>query len=146
MVLKSLMAAVVTLGLFSNGGAKAQDVEAAAREAITSFVEAVASGDPAMVDKVLAPEFQIVRANGVGYDRDGYLASDLPAIDPTVAWSYEEVVATATGSLMVVRYLLVVDETIDGEPVTRRAPRLTVFREEGERWLVVAHANFATPE
>jgi ketosteroid isomerase-like protein len=58
----------------------------------------------------------------------------------------DDVVATADGDVMVVRYLLVISETIDGEPVTRQAPRLTVFRQQDGRWLVAAHANFATPE
>ena len=43
---------------------------------------------------------------------------------------------------MVVRYELIVDEIIDGKRIDRRAPRLTVFRQVGDAWLVVAHANF----
>ena len=144
---KVLVMVAVMLGLFSGGSVSAQDdVNAAAQEAIAGFVEAVASGDPAALDEVLAPEFQILRANGVGYDRAGYLASDLPAVDEASAWDMDDVVATADGDVMVVRYLLVISETIDGEPVTRQAPRLTVFRQQDGRWLVAAHANFATPE
>jgi ketosteroid isomerase-like protein len=53
------------------------------------------------------------------------------------------VVATASGDLLIARYQLVIQETIDGTPIAQRAPRLTVFRRDGDRWLVVAHANFA---
>ncbi len=47
---------------------------------------------------------------------------------------------------MVVRYTLIVAETVGGVTVERHAPRITVFRREGETWLVVAHANFARLE
>jgi ketosteroid isomerase-like protein len=49
-----------------------------------------------------------------------------------------------SGDLLVVRYWLVINQTIDGTPMAQRAPRLTVFRRDGDRWLVVAHANFAS--
>ena len=64
----------------------------------------------------------------------------------TQQWHQEDLVATAADGLMVARYVLVVDETLDGRTLTRRAPRLTVFRRDGDRWLVVAHANFAAAE
>ena len=41
------------------------------------------------------------------------------------------------------RYLLVIDETIDGQSVAKSAPRLTVFRKIDGQWKVVSHANFA---
>jgi ketosteroid isomerase-like protein len=44
---------------------------------------------------------------------------------------------------MVVRYVLSLNATVDGKEEQRSAPRLTVFRRDGDRWLVVAHANFA---
>lgn len=147
-MLKTFLAALMIVGALGRGDgvSAAEPPSEAAQVALTAFTEAVASGDSVVVAEVLAPEFQILRANGVGYDRAGYLASDLPAIDPSSAWSHEDVVATAEGDILVVRYQLVIDETIDGEPVTRRAPRLTVFRRDGDAWLVVAHANFVTPE
>jgi hypothetical protein len=43
----------------------------------------------------------------------------------------------------VVRYILETDQTIEGIAVTGRSPRLSVFRNENGRWLIVAHANFA---
>ena len=114
-----------------------------AREAIAAFVGAVASADVDGLKAILAPEFQLLRATGVGYDREGYIASELPTIKEE--WQVEDLVATASEELLVARYHLVVDETIEGVPVARRAPRLTVFRQKGDIWLVVAHATFATP-
>jgi hypothetical protein len=46
--------------------------------------------------------------------------------------------------LLVVRYYVTVDETISGKTVERHAPRLTIFRKQGDKWLAVAHSNFAT--
>jgi ketosteroid isomerase-like protein len=122
-------------------GASAQDLQADGAQAVAAWVGAVASGDKDAVAAILAPEYQIVRDNGVAYDRAAYLASALPKIEGNP--HFDELIATAFGDVMVVRYLLVVDETIGGATVETRAPRLTVFRRDGDRWLVTAHANFA---
>jgi ketosteroid isomerase-like protein len=139
-----VVAMTVVGGLITFNAAAEEDATmAAARQAVRAFTEAVASADVDALEAILAPEFQIMRANGIGYDRKGYLASELPAIDQSFERRLEDEVATSSGDLLVVRYWLVIEETIDGAPVARRAPRLTVFRRDGDRWLVVAHANFA---
>ena len=51
---------------------------------------------------------------------------------------------TGNADLLVVRYEVTIDSTRKGKTVQRHAPRLTVFRKQGDAWLVVAHANFAT--
>jgi hypothetical protein len=43
----------------------------------------------------------------------------------------------------VIRYKIETEQTIDGTPVNGISPRLSVFRKEAGRWLMVAHANFA---
>jgi ketosteroid isomerase-like protein len=139
MVAMAVVGGIITF----NAAGEEEATMDAARQAVTAFAEAVVSADVDAVEAILAPEFQIQRANGVGNDREGYLASELPAIAGSFGWRLEDVVATASGDLLVVRYWLVINETIDGTPVARRAPRLTVFRSNGDRWLVVAHANFA---
>ena len=55
----------------------------------------------------------------------------------------EVLVGSRHGDLLVTRYYVTVNETRDGGTVQTHAPRLTVFRQEAGRWLVVAHANFA---
>lgn len=55
----------------ANAGAAA--TEGDARQAILAWLGALASHDPAAVAKVLAPEFQILRSDGSGYDSQGYL-------------------------------------------------------------------------
>ncbi len=116
-------------------------VQAEAAKAVGLWVAAVTGGDRDAVGAVLAPEFQIVRDNGVAYDRDQYLASGLPKIaaPPPVS----DLVATGAGDVMVVRYVLSIDATVGGAAMQARAPRLTVFRAVDGKWLVAAHANFA---
>jgi len=113
-----------------------------ARSALATFMSAIASGDRAAVAAVLAPEYQIMRSNGVGYDRAGYLDKGAPSVKVLSPSRPEDIVVTRSGDLMVARYFLVVDEVIAGERVDHRAPRLTVFRKHGDRWIVSAHSNF----
>ena len=119
-------------------------LSAEATGAINAWFAAIMSRDPATLGKVLAPEFQIMRADGSGYDAAGYPTSDLPVIAemPTV----EDLVATRDGDVLVARYVVNLDSTRDGKTVKAHAPRLTVFRKSGDAWLVVAHGNFATLE
>jgi ketosteroid isomerase-like protein len=112
-----------------------------AKKAVEAWVNAVASGNVDTVREHLAPEFQILRSDGKGYDEAEYLAGGLPKIDSIIG--VQDVVATEHDNLMVVRYVLSLKETVDGKAVQRSAPRLTVFHRDGDRWLVVAHANFA---
>ena len=108
--------------------------------AVEAWLDAVVLGTPEALSAVLAPEFQIQRANGTGHDRTGYIEGGAAQL---AEFSASDLVATRHEDILVVRYTLVVSETIDGQPVERTAPRLTVFRYDDGRWLVVAHANFA---
>ena len=124
--------------------AEQDDVQAQGVAALKVFLAAAVAGTPQAFDPVLAPEFQIERADGSGLDKQGYLKSNLPkfAAMPEVSG----VKVTGTGDILVVRYDITLDATRDGKRVQRHAPRLTVFRKQGDAWLVVAHANFATLE
>jgi len=104
------------------------------------WVDAVFTGDPVVVEKVLAPEFQILRSNGSGHDKTSYLKS-LPK--HRVRSKFSDIVATGTADIMVVRYRIDTDQTIEGQEVKGSSPRLSVFRREAGRWLICAHANFA---
>ena len=54
-----------------------------------------------------------------------------------------DVQATGHGNSLVLRYAVNVDALIHGKPVRCTAPRLSALRKSGDRWLMVAHANFA---
>lgn len=138
---------VIAIAVLAGAGqaAIAQHADQSVRDevlaALNAWVAAVASGDMDRVDAVLAPEFQIQRANGIGYDRETYLTSNLPRIAdlPVI----DDLVVTIQDNLAVTRYALTVDETIDGVAVLSDAPRLTILRHDGDQWLIVAHANFS---
>jgi ketosteroid isomerase-like protein len=115
-----------------------------AASALNTWWGALVAGTPEALAPVLAPEFQAMRANGSGYDKAGYLASSLPKV--AAMPQFAEMTATEQGDHLIIRYFVTVNETRDGKAVQAYAPRLTVFRKEGDRWLVVAHGNFAALE
>ena len=44
-----------------------------AQGAIDAFIDALVSGDPARIEAILAPEFQVLRGDGKSHDREAYL-------------------------------------------------------------------------
>ena len=121
--------------------AQAKVSEEEALQALDPWADALFTGDPAVVDRVLAEEFQILRSNGSGHDKASYLKA-LPR--QTTRSKFSDIVATGNGETLVIRYRIETEQTIDGHPVNGVSPRLSVFRKEaGRGWLIVAHANFA---
>ena len=120
--------------------ARAEVSEAEALQALDPWADALFTGDPAVVDQVLAEEFQLLRSNGRGHK-----ASYLKALPQhTTRSKFSDIVATGNGATLVVRYKIEIEQTIDGHPVNGIAPRLSVFRKAaGRSWLIIAHANFA---
>jgi len=122
--------------------ANAQDatLQAEGEAAVQAWVGAVVSGDVDRIEAILAPEFQIVRADGSAYDKDEYLQSILPRF-PEDGPKMSELVVTGHGDLLVARYVLTTGG-VRGDEEESEAPRLTVFRKQDGAWLVVSHANF----
>lgn len=120
------------------------DLQVQARDAIKAWLGAVISNDEEKVAAILAPEFQILRSDGTTYDAKTYPKSELPIIAelPVI----ENLVVTGSGDTVVTTYTINVNETLDGEVVEADAPRMTVFRKDGDKWFVVAHGNFAVIE
>lgn len=131
--------AALALPAGAAGAATAID-EATALAALDPWADALFSGDPAAIEKVLAPEYQILRSDGTGYNKSEYM-NVLPK--QAMRSRFDGIVATGNDRLMVLRYVIETDQTINGQAVQAVSPRLSVFRREGERWLLVAHANFA---
>jgi ketosteroid isomerase-like protein len=117
------------------------DLQAEIRQAIDGFFGALMTGEPDKVAAVLAPEFQIMRADGSTHDAAGYADSILPIISELP--SVEKLVVTSHGDIAVAAYFVNIDQTRDGSLIEAYAPRLTVFRKDGDRWLMTAHGNFA---
>ncbi len=120
------------------------ELDAAGLAANNGWWGALVEGTVEALDAVLAPEFQIMRADGSAYDKADYLGSALPEV--AAIPEFTEMVVTAFEDILIVRYYVTVEETRDGQTLEAHAPRLTVYRRNGDSWLVVAHANFATLE
>ena len=137
-------AALAGLSVLAMRMASAAEAEAISPEqalkALDPWADALFSGDPAKVQEVLAPEYQIVRSDGTGYDKQSYMKT-LPK--QKVRSKFSEIVATGAGEIMVLRYRIETDQVIEGKEVKGLGPRLSVFRRDGERWLMSAHANFS---
>ncbi|MBT5570267.1 MAG: nuclear transport factor 2 family protein [Alphaproteobacteria bacterium] len=145
-VTRSAIAGFLASGLLaSNPVSAGADMTATARDLVAGFVEAVIAG-PDKVAPLLAPEYQIMRSNGVGYDRDGYINRGAGTVNAQRNYAYDDMVVTAADNILVVRYFLRIEETIDAKAIARRAPRLTVFRKIGDDWKISAHSNFAQVE
>lgn len=118
------------------------DPAAAGAAAVKAWVTAVAAGDKAALGSILAPEFQIIRADGTAYGTEAYLQSELPRFPEPP--QFGSIVVTGYGDYLVARYEITSRVTIGSETELRYGPRLTVFRKgPGGTWLVVAHANLA---
>ena len=92
--------------------------------------------------KFLSPAYLVQRANGTYANKAETLEN------PSVLESYElsNLEATRTGPVIVARYDLVADVTIDGEKQsTEPAPRLAVFTKGEQGWQITAYANFNVP-
>jgi hypothetical protein len=114
--------------------------EQQALEALDPWSDALFTGDPAIVETVLAPEYQILRSDGSGHNKESYLGS-LPK--QKVRSKFSDISATGDDRWMVIRYQIETDQVIEGKSVVGISPRLSVFRRDGGRWLISAHANFA---
>jgi ketosteroid isomerase-like protein len=135
-------AVTVAVPVFGTAAVEAQEnLDAQAKPAIEAWLDAVYKRDPAMLDVVLAPEFQLMRADGTTFGKADYIASKLPIFETAPAIG--ELAVTGSADLFVARYLVTAKQTRDGVALETTAPRLSVFRKDGDRYLLVAHANFA---
>ncbi|MEQ1956760.1 nuclear transport factor 2 family protein [Mesorhizobium sp. CN2-181] len=114
--------------------------EEQAHRALDPWLDALITGKPEVVETVLAPEYQILRSDGSGHDKAGYLRA-LPK--HMTRPQFGDIVATGDSNVMVIRYRIETDQSVEGKAIVGISPRLSVFRLEKDRWLISAHANFA---
>ena len=93
---------------------------------VTSYFDALKSGDKEAVAAILAPALQVVRANGETFDATTY-PDNLPALED---YTLDNVHATQDGDVVVVSYTMETDRTMDGgkPDMGPPAPRLSVFQ------------------
>jgi hypothetical protein len=133
---------VIGTGAVAFAAEQSGDLQAQGLAALKAYWTAIVAGTTQALDPLLAPEYQIERADGSGSDKATYLKGELTKV--AAVPEFTGVSVTGTADLLVVRYEVTIDSTRKGKTVQRHAPRLTVFRKQGDAWLVVAHANFAT--
>jgi len=138
-----LLACVVALAAAPAASAKPaprlSDPTATGRALVIRFWVLLQHKDVAGLDKLLSPAFQVQRADGSFAEKPAYL-KHLATVEK---FYLTNLVATEAGDTLVVRYLARVTGLANGKPYTPGpAPRLTVFDWNGERWQLVAHANF----
>lgn len=109
------------------------------RVLVQRFFTLLREEDSSGLNALLAPSFQVVRANGGVQNKASYLA-DPPKID---RFRITKVKGTRNAGALVVSYQLTVIETIGGiDQPTKPSPRLSVFHRQNGAWRLVAHANF----
>src|SRR5215208_8505536 len=79
--------------------AQAEVSEAEALNALDPWADALFTGDPAVVDQVLAEEFQLLRSHGSGHDKASYLKA-LPK--HTTRSKFSDIIATGNGETLVI--------------------------------------------
>ena len=110
------------------------------RVRMVQFVKAQDTGEHRAAPR-LAPEFQIVRSNGISATRAEYLAH-LPEVS---SFRQSDFVVTRHGDSLVVRNNAIVDVVVDGQQSAgTSSPRLSTFRKDPRTgsWRMVAHGNF----
>lgn len=139
------LAVIGSLGLVSScsSAAETEDPSVTGRRLVTEFLTILVSEDRQQLDDFLADGFQLQRADGSGATKSEYL--DAPA--KVTAFSIgDDLTAVRDGDLLTVRWSVEVEETVAGSPLSGgNAPRLSVFVWGGDRWQMIAHANFNLP-
>ena len=119
-------------------------LEAEAQKTLQTIFAALMTGDPEKVRPFLAPEYQVQRSDGKGYDKVAYLALSIPKI--AAMPTFRDLAITRNGDIVVVRLMIEIEETINGKVAERVSPQIMVFRITPDGWQVVAAANFARLE
>jgi ketosteroid isomerase-like protein len=116
-----------------------QDPQADGEALYREFIGAVAAGDWASVDGMLAQDFQSVHTDG---PRDKTKEIEMLKAVNLGEYSLTDFTSTRGGDTIVATHWLSVEETIDGSRLsTKPAARLTVWRQGGSGWQIIAIAN-----
>jgi hypothetical protein len=106
------------------------------------FLKLITDRDVAGLRSFLADGFVLQRADGTHVLKNEYLTR-LPELG---AYTIADVVATQQDNVLVVRWMLSINQVIDGRAFsTAPAPRLSTFVWSDGSWHLIAHANFNTP-
>lgn len=136
---------VLTACSNSNDSSSSEDPTALATELIDQYAKAVFERDQEALGELLADAYLLRRADGSGYDREGYLnalaqGSDYELVD----YSISDVTAQQDGDILVATFTLQGDIEEGGRSViSEPSPSLVTFvRVDGE-WKLASDAFFS---
>jgi hypothetical protein len=139
--------AVLALALSVALGPAAASTPAANRSSlghrlVNRFFTEIEHHDVTGLRALLAPAFQVERADGSRLGKAAYLRH----VSTIRSFKIRKLVTTSTGSVLVETYEVAADEVVNGKPLqTAYAPRLSVFI-HAHGWQLLAHANFNPPK
>ena len=144
-VLLACAALALTACSGSTDSSPSEDPTALATELIDEYVQAVFDRDQEALGGLLSDAYLLRRANGSGYDREGYVAAlaDGSGYD-LVSYELSDISAKRDGDILVAMFTLDADVQENGEPViTEPSPSLVTFvRVDGE-WKLASDAFFS---
>jgi hypothetical protein len=137
--------AAVACGDDDESAPELDDPNQTGRELADEFVTLVRDADLEGLEDFLSDAFTLQRADGSFATSNDYL-DNLPEIGE---YTISDVSARQDGDVLVVRWGLTIESTIEGQPFSEEpAPRLSVFtwNSDIKGWQLAAHANFNVPE
>jgi hypothetical protein len=143
-----LLAGAIILGVAcsdSDGGSAAtlDNPDETGSELVNEYITLLQQKDEAGLRSFLSDAFIIQRADGSSAEKAAYL-ENLPDIGE---FTITEVTAHQAEDALIVRWLLTVNEVINGQTYsTEPAPRLSTFVYLDGDWRLSSHANFNAPE
>lgn len=146
--LAGIAAAVLVLGAAcsdsdSDSAATLSNPSETGSELVNKYITLLQDKDEAGLRDFLSEAFIIQRADGSHSEKAAYL-QNFPDIGP---FTIEDVTALQADDALIVRWLLTVDEVINGQEFSGDpAPRLSTFVYQDGEWRLSSHANFNVPE
>ena len=129
----------------SNDSSSSEDPTALATELIDQYAQAVFNQDQEALGELLSDAYLLRRADGSGYDREGYINalaqdSDYELVD----YSISDITAQQDGDILVAMFTLQGDiEEGDRSVISEPSPSLVTFvRVDGE-WKLASDAFFS---
>lgn len=138
-------ALVLTACSNSNDSSSSEDPTTLATELIDQYAEAVFERDQEALGELLSDAYLLRRADGSGYDREGYVSALAQGSNyELVDYSISDITAQQDGDILVATFTLQGDIEEDGRPViSEPSPSLVTFvRVDGE-WKLASDAFFS---
>lgn len=124
---------------------QSQDPQALATDLIDQYAIAVFDRDQEALGNLLSDAYVLRRADGTGYDRQGYI--DALAQDSNyelVNYKVTDVKAKQDGDILVASFLLEAEILENGKPVTSQpSPSLVTFVRVDGQWKLASDAFFS---